>query len=163
LEGGVEVAPGAGRVAQDRRVRYPARVTRRIYEHAADLAPDEPHPAEQLDPRREPERSLERRGDRFLGGPAPARQQSQPQIRPAVSTDRDSARPTGTMNACGTDALSVINKKANSKVTCSDPGQRETVKPISRAPPAAPRAGRRLLRGARRPGREATAGGWCTR
>src|SRR6059036_2634960 len=33
--------------------------------------------------------------------------------RPAVSTDKDSARATGTMNACDTDALSAMNKTAS--------------------------------------------------
>src|SRR5436190_9805275 len=62
-----------------------ARVTRGIDEHPPDLAPDEPDPAEQLDPWRKPERALERRRDRSLGRPALDRQQSPNEIRPPVA------------------------------------------------------------------------------
>src|SRR2546428_7459514 len=53
-------------------------------QHAPDLAPHELDAPEQLDPRRKPERPLERRRHGRLGGPALDRDQSPYQIGPAV-------------------------------------------------------------------------------
>src|SRR2546425_11730043 len=84
LERRIEVTRGSGGIAEHHLVRHPGRVARGREQHAPDLAPDELDATEQLDPRRKPERPLERRRHGGLGGPPLDRDQSPYQIGPAA-------------------------------------------------------------------------------